>query len=51
MNKLELDIGSPEWLDNSDLKNIMSVLNGGGDHALDFHSDLKTLMILDGTVS
>ncbi|MBT5073266.1 MAG: CCA tRNA nucleotidyltransferase [Kordiimonadaceae bacterium] len=33
MNKLELDIGSPEWLDNSDLKNIMSVLNGGGDHA------------------
>jgi len=23
----------------------------GGDHALEFHSDLKTLMILDGTVS
>ena len=30
---------------------ISGIGREGGDHALDFHSDLKTLMILDGTVS
>jgi len=30
---------------------ISGIGREGGDHALEFHSDLKTLMILDGTVS
>ena len=30
---------------------ISGIGREGGDHALDFHSDLKTLMILNGTVS
>ena len=30
---------------------ISGIGREGGDHAVDFHSDLKTLMILDGTVS
>ncbi|MEM9132138.1 MAG: aldehyde dehydrogenase family protein [Actinomycetota bacterium] len=30
---------------------ISGIGREGGDHALDFHSDLKTLMIKDGTVS
>ncbi|MEM7337639.1 MAG: aldehyde dehydrogenase family protein [Actinomycetota bacterium] len=29
---------------------ISGIGREGGDHALDFHSDLKTLMVLDGTV-
>lgn len=29
---------------------ISGIGREGGDHALDFHSDLKTLMILNGTV-
>jgi acyl-CoA reductase-like NAD-dependent aldehyde dehydrogenase len=30
---------------------ISGIGREGGDHALEFHSDLKTLMVLDGTVS
>lgn len=33
MNKLQLDIGSITWLEDTDLKKIMSVLNSDGEHA------------------
>lgn len=33
MNELQLDIGSPAWLNNPDLIKLMSVLNSGGEHA------------------